>query len=166
MPLSSVVQVLFRLSALNWLVSGLVQLALGPLENRSFSWIGLLVPAVLLGSGIIVWVFAPFVSRFVSRGCDQSLSLEGVSLRSLYSTAFVGIGLWFALSNFAQVFNWLHFSIAYSKISGIPSSGPGSFYHLSSAGLTFIAGIILVATARFWARKLTEGGERDAIANP
>jgi len=90
-----------------------------------------------------------------------------LSLYSLYSTAFVGIGLWFALGNVARVFNWLHFYIAYR---GTPveqgRANLGSLYNLSESALTFLAGVILVFSAPIWARKLTKMSERAGAANP
>jgi hypothetical protein len=165
MPLSSIVQVLLRLSSLNWFVTGLVQFAttVFALRVESFSLLRIVVSAILLLVGVLSWVFAPFLSRLFTRGADEAASLEGVSLFSLYSTAFVGLGLWFALSNFAQVFNWIHFSITYgSKIQGMTQSGLGSFYNLSQAALTLLAGVVLVATAQIWARKLTKDSEAAA----
>ncbi|MEX1119509.1 MAG: hypothetical protein WEB60_12030, partial [Terrimicrobiaceae bacterium] len=159
MPISSITQVLLRLSALNWFVTGLVQLAstIFSFRGDSFSPIQLAAPVIILLAGIVCWTLAPFLSRHFTKGADSAVSLEGVTLASLYSTAFVGLGLWFALANVAQVFNWIHFYVSYSsQVQGMTDTGPGSFYSLSQAALTFAAGVILVATAQTWARKLTK----------
>ena len=166
MQLSSIVQVLLRLSSINWFVSGIFQLvySLASTRSQAFSVGHVLAPMVLIISAIICWLFAPFLARIVSKGSDTSVSIERLSLFSLYSTAFVCLGLWFALANFAQVFNWLHFYISYPK--GMSDSGPGSFYKLSQAGLTFLAGVILVASSQTWARKLTKGCEQNEAPPP
>ncbi len=168
MPISSITQVLLRLSALNWFVSGLVQLAttIFSLRGDSFSVLQLAAPAIIFLAGIICWILAPFLSRQFTKGADSAVSLEGVTLSSLYATSFVGLGLWFALANVAQVFNWIHFYVSYSsKVQGMTDSGPGSFYNLSQAALTFVAGVILVATAQTWARKLTKRSEQTSPVN-
>ena len=167
MPLSSIVQVLLRLSALNWFVTGLVQLVPGimALRSEASSVLQFAVPSIWILTGALFWVFAPFLSRQLAKGADSSVTLDGVSLLSLYSTAFVGLGLWFALANFAGVFNWIHYCITYSSgTQGMGAAGPGSFYNLSEAALTFLAGVALVATARIWARKLTRDGEQSGAA--
>lgn len=160
MPLSAIVQVLLRLAALNWFITGMIQGIVTPFQagpSESFVASQLVTAGVILILGIIFWIFAPFLSRLFTQGADEPVSLAGVSLRSLYSTAFVGLGLWFALKNFPRIFNGIHFYITASpqEASAIPSRIT-AFYNLSEAALTFLAGLVLVATARIWAGKLTK----------
>ena len=168
MPLSSIAQILLRLTSLHWFITGLIQLVitLFPIRHDSFSIPPLAAPSIFLLAGALFWVFAPFLSRQFTRGADSAISLEGVSLASLYSTAFVGLGLWFALGNFAIAINWIHYYISYgSNIEKMTNTGLGSFYNFSQPAMTVVAGVVLVASARIWARKLTKESEPDATPN-
>lgn len=163
MPLSSITQVLLRLSALNWFITGLVQFTASIISLRgdALSALHLAAPTIIIFAGIICWILAPLLARLAARGADSAISLKGVTLFSLYSTALVALGVWFALANVSQVFTGIHFYMSYSsEVQGMTDSGPGSFYDLSQAAITFVAGVILVATAPTWARKLTRKSEQ------
>ena len=75
MQLSSIVQVLLRLSSINWFVSGIFQLvySLASTRSQAFSVGHVLAPMVLIISAIICWLFAPFLARIVSKGSDTSI---------------------------------------------------------------------------------------------
>ncbi len=171
MPISSITQVLLRLAALNWFIGSITQTAFSIFSYRSssFSLLAFASPIILLLFSVLCWFLAPSLSRLFSAQNDRNITLNGINLRNLYATAFVGLGLYFALGNFARVFSWAHYYIIYK--SGKPEyavPGTDSFYNLSEPIMTFFAGIVLVATADIWARKLTKksNSEQGAAANP
>ena len=106
MPLSSIVVIVIRLFALNWLLTAVPLLLSAtttplPHERHLSAVLMLYVPAVLLlivAAGL--WILTPAIARFVSRGVDTSVSIGSLSRSDLYSFAFVFLGLFFILSSF------------------------------------------------------------------
>jgi hypothetical protein len=115
MPLSSIIVIVARLFALNWLLHALALIASAlstpSLQERTvFSILmGSTPGVVLLLLGVFLWSVAPAVARFVARGVDTTVSVGSLSRRDLYSFAFVFLGLFFILSSFADVINWIHY---------------------------------------------------------
>src|SRR5438552_1486044 len=80
MPLSSIVVIVIRLFALNWLFSAvplLLSAVMTPLPHERRLSVVLMpyAPAVLLlifAAGL--WILTPTIARFVSRGVDTSVS--------------------------------------------------------------------------------------------
>lgn len=162
MPISRIAQVLLRLFALNWALTGLVQLAQAAMQfyNSQFNSPMLAVPLILLLLSFLAWQFAPSISRALARGNDDAVSLQGITLSQLYATVFVGLGMYFALGSFADVFNWVHFfAINSSPDYGFHRENSPSYYDLTENLLTLVAGIALIFTARIWAEKLTRQTE-------
>jgi hypothetical protein len=147
------------------MVTGVAQFAFGLFTFAPDSgWASLLAaPIAIFLSGIACWLLAPWLARLVTSGINHSIPVNRLSLYSLYCTAFVSLGVWFALGNFAQMFNWLHYFITSYR----PSSPPefSSFYSLSQSAITFAAGVALVATAKVWARKLANAGQQTPASN-
>ena len=169
MPLSSITQVLLRLSALNWLITGLVQLVttISAFQNGSLTPLHFSSPVIVLFAGAVCWIFAPILSVLLTGRLNRAFSLQGVTLEALYSTAFVSLGLWFALSNLGHSFNWIHYYISYASTDeGLRATRSNSFYDMTKTILTFLAGVALVATGHIWARKLAKMSERAGAANP
>lgn len=157
MPLSGITQVLLRLFALSWALTGLVQLAQAFVQARNhFGGPLLAAPLIMLMMSSLAWRFSPRISRALARGNDNGLNLQGITLRQLYATTFVGLGMYFALGSFADVFNWLHFfAINRSPDYGFHHENSPSYYDLTESVITFAAGLGLIFTARIWAEKLT-----------
>ncbi|MEZ5325730.1 MAG: hypothetical protein R3F19_11790 [Verrucomicrobiales bacterium] len=158
MPVSTIAQILLRLFALNWMLSGLIQIISAASQWEWFSISSLAMPVLYIVAGATIWYFAPSISRLIARGSDGEFNLQGVTERQLFATAFVSLGLYFALNSFGNAFNWIH----YFAMSEGPDEGgrqtqtqEGSFYVLTYELLTLAAGIYLIATARMWAAKLT-----------
>jgi len=104
---------------------------------------------------MIAWLLAPRIARRLARNNDGSISLQGVTQFQLYSTVFVGLGMYFTLNSFANVFSWIHFfSINQSPDYGFHRENSPSYYTLTENGMTLAAGIALTLTARRWAEKL------------
>ena len=169
MPLSSITQVLLRLSALNWLITGLVQLVttISACQNGTLTPLSFSSPLLVLIAGAVCWIFAPILSVLLTGRSNRSVSLQGVTLESLYSTAFVSLGLWFALSNLGHAFNWIHYYISFASTEeGLRTTTSKSFYDMTQTIMTFLAGVALVLTGHIWARKLAKMSERAGAANP
>ncbi|HBJ83733.1 MAG TPA: hypothetical protein DDZ88_07680 [Verrucomicrobiales bacterium] len=74
---------------------------------------------------------------------------------------FVGLGMYFTLYSFANVFSWIHFfSINQSPDYGFHRENSPSYYSLTENGMTLAAGIALIFTARRWAEKLCGVADR------
>lgn len=158
MPLSSIVVIVIRLFALNWLVSAvplLLTAAMTPLPHQRDLSAGLIpyAPAVLLlVLAAVLWILARAIARFVSRGVDTSVSMASLSPSDLYTFAFVFLGLFFMLSSFADAINWIHYFATVSRQD--PTRDPHYLYQFTRPCLTFVAGSISLLGARRWAKKL------------
>ena len=169
MTASSIAQILLRLFSLNWLLLGIVHSV--PLVNIIFSVGGgeryafvVVQPILYTAAAVIAWVAAPKISKLVSKNNDKELNLKGVTSYQLYSTAFISLGLYFTLSSFASVFNWLHFfAINSSESYGFHHEAAPSYYELTESLLTVIVGITVIFTAHVWARKLVRVEERESV---
>lgn len=168
MPLSSIVVIVIRLFALNWLftaVPRLLSAAATPLPHeRPLSVVlGLYAPGGLLlifAAGL--WILTPAVARFVSRGVDSSVNLSGLSRSDLYSFAFVFLGLFFILSSFADVINWIHYFATASPSTPDPRSQ--NFYQLTQPCLTFVAGVVSLIGAPRWTKKIVVYDQKHQVA--
>jgi hypothetical protein len=169
MPLSSIVVIVARLFALNWLLQAFALIASAlstpSLQARS-------APAILMGAtpgvlllilAVFLWMLAPAMARFVSRGVDTTVSVGSLSRRDLYSFAFVFLGLFFVLSSFADVINWIHY---FSVSRDAPTRDPHiqSFYDLTRPCLTLAAGLVCLLGAPHWTKKLTSRDEKSQKA--
>jgi hypothetical protein len=160
MPLSSIVVIVIRLFALNWLLTAvplLLSAATAPLPHEGHLSAVLMryAPAVLLlvfAAGL--WILTPFVARFVSRGVDTSVSIGSLSRSDLYSFAFVFLGLFFILSSFADVINWIHYFTAFSREDPRHDPRIQNFYELTRPCLTLALGLVSLLGAPRWTKKL------------
>ena len=165
MPLSSIVVVVARLFALNWLLSAIAligsALTTPSLQQPSFSTtlMGSAPGLLLLVFGVFLWIFAPAVARFVSRGFDAAVDIGGLSRFDLYSFAFVFLGLFFVLSSVADVINWIHY---FTISPDAPTRDPRihSFYDLIRPCLTLAAGLVCLIGAPRWTKKLVSRDEK------
>jgi len=161
MPTSSVAQILLRLVALNWILTGLIQL-FGPVYmayiNETEIKPILFAPSVsLMVFGILCWIISAPLSRLLSRRNEGEFSLQGASQETLYATGLLCLGVYFSLNSFANAFSWIHyfamnklaFHDGFSMRRGVPSS-----YTLFEAVATFLAGVTLSLNASRWARRL------------
>jgi hypothetical protein len=170
MPLSSIVVIVIRLFALNWLLSAvplLLSAATTPLphERRLSAALMPYAPAVLLlifAAGL--WILTPAIARFVSRGVDTRVSMGSLSRSDLYSFAFVFLGLFFMLSSFADVINWIHYFATVSNQDSTRAPRVQNLYQLTRPCLTFIAGLISLLGARRWTKKLVAYDDRTHAA--
>jgi hypothetical protein len=159
MPISSVAQILLRIFALNWFLTGLVQIAgmAFTFRHEYFTWFSLAPSAVYFVAGIIVWMAAPKLSRFLAHRNDGEFDLGGIKEVHLYSAVFLALGLYFALSSLAVAFSWMHFfTVNSSPDYGFHKENQPSYYDMSEKFMTLAAGVFLTITCNTWARKLTQ----------
>jgi hypothetical protein len=160
MPLSSIVVIVLRLFALYWLFDALplfASAAMTPLghEHQLSRLLAPYAPPVLLVIFAIgLWIFARTIARLVSRGVDTSVSICGLSRADLYSFAFVFLGLYFILSSFGDVVNWIHYFATVSHNDPARNPRVENLYQLTRPCLTLAAGLVSLLGARQWTKKL------------
>ena len=165
MPLNSIVVIVARLFALNWLLHALAliasALATPSLQERSASatLLGSTPGILLLILAVFLWALAPPVARFVSRGLATTVSVGTLARSDLYSFAFVFLGLFFMLSSFADVIDWVHY---FTVSRDAPTRDPRiqSFYELTRPCLTFAGGLVCLLGAPRWTKKLVARDEK------
>jgi len=169
MPLSSIIVIVARLFALNWLLHAFALIASAlstpSLQGRSVSTILMSsAPGVLLlVLGVFLWTLAPAVARFVSRGFDTTVGLGNLARSDLYSFAFVFLGLFFILSSFPDVINWIHY-FTVSRYAPTRDPRIQSFYEFTRPCLTLAAGLVCLLGAPRWTKKLVSRDEKSRLA--
>jgi hypothetical protein len=178
MNLQSLIVVILRLMALNFLLQVAVQLSPQLLRGTEMSRQGgltdigsyLVVPIMmvigLILGAVLIWVFALSIARFVTRGVSRDLSFGSLSLVDCYSIAFIGIGLFYIASHLPQVLNWSHylFKAAASQPGDAWKEGV-QWYDISSAFIPFVIGVVLFLKGRSWAVALARQQEKSEFAN-
>jgi hypothetical protein len=161
---SQITQILLRLFALSWFVGGIAQVIggiafhcspVGSLNSQAFV---VLLPGFLLAViAALLWAFAPFVADRITRGNNQEVALPGLSYLQLLTAMFVGLGLYFCLSSFGDIYNLLsYFVLSRMNLDAVPKGLPDSYPRLISQSLTFAAGLFVIFSARSWAVKLAK----------
>jgi hypothetical protein len=159
MALSGIVVIVLRLFALNWLATALPLLlstAISPALRGPDLGAGLLpyTPGLLLLIlAVALWFVARPIARIVTHTVDASVSMSGLSRSDLYSFAFVFLGLFFILSSFADVVNWIHY---FTVSRDVPTRDPRvqNFYDLTRPCITVALGAISLVGAPRWTKKL------------
>jgi hypothetical protein len=178
MNLQSLIVVILRLMALNFLLQVAVQLSPQLLQFSAVSRQGglsdmgpyLAVPVfmvigLILGA-VLIWVFALSIARFVTRGVSRDLFFGSLSLSDCYTVAFIGIGLFYMVSHFPQALNWGHFLFTSAASSAGDSWKEGvKGYEISQAFIPFIVGIVLFVNGRSWAVALARSHKESESAN-
>ena len=179
MNLQSLVVVVLRLMALNFLLSVAVQLSLPftrwlqaihgssmgtSAVDAALPWL-MLIGLVL--SAVSLWVFALPIAGWVTTRVPQDLSLDRVTLADCYSVAFIGVGLLYLANGLPQVLNWSHymFKLAAST-SGDSWKSQVDFYQVSQAFIPFVVGVLLFANGRRWAVALARRQRQAESPNP
>lgn len=164
MNLQSLVVVILRLMALNFLLQVAIQLTphalllfqvFGPNApggSRSGAILPLLAVNTLLVAAILVWHYALPIARFVTGGVSHDLSLGALSLADCYSIAFMGIGLFYIAGEIATVLNIVFYIFkAAASTSGTAWRQGINFSELSLSLIPFIVGVALFVNSRRWA---------------
>lgn len=172
MPSSSIAQILLRIFALNWFVTGLIQIASMAFTFREeyFTIFSIAPGVVYFVAGVLGWIISPKLSRLLAGQNDGEFDLRGISEQQLYSAVFLGLGLYFTLSSFAAAFSWIHFfAVNKSPEYGFHQENQPSYYDMSETVMTLAAGVLLIMTCGTWARKLArkhqseQGDDADQI---
>ena len=158
MPASSLAQILLRIFALYWMMSGIIQFGsialIGRLPDRSFILPDLsffLPSAVYVLIGLGIWHQAPRLSRLAAAGNDGELTLRGVTQRQLCATAFMALGIYFTLSHVGNLLNGIYIYVLKRNNGEELLSNDYSFLQF---GINVVAGVLLAANARKLAGKL------------
>jgi len=153
------------LFSLNWLAGSMPLLLTATMTPTPYEshWSAAFMPyasgVLLLIFATVLWILSPMIARFVSSDVDSSVSLGGLSRSDLYNFAFVFLGLFFILSSFADVVNWIH----YFTLSDVdPRNNPHihNFYNLTKPCLTFALGVVFLIGSPHWTKKLVDLDKR------
>lgn len=170
MPLRSIIVIVTRLFALNWLLTAVPLLLSAtatplPHDRHSSAVLTLYAPGVLLlifAAGL--WVLTPAIARLVSRGVDARVSIGSLSRSDLYSFAFVFLGLFFMLSSFGDAINWIHYFVTVSHQGLTRDPRVQNLYRLTRPCLTFVAGLVSLLGAPRWTKKLVAHDDKTDVA--
>ena len=162
MSVTSLSLIVLRVFALHLFISGAVNLPVtlyyismyaeeGWLNN--FLWLAPQLGMVL--SGTVIWKMAPMLSKSFSRETDEPVSLESITEQQLYRIALVCLGLFLSLSTFAKVLIKLHDVLVVEGLeNSISDTSSLQLNYYAEPFITFVVGIVLVATSRQWSAKL------------
>jgi len=166
MNLHSIVAVMLRLMALDLLLHSTLELGPkifqllhlyrtsspgGTSLEMVFPWLLLLG---LAAAAILLWVFAPQIARFVTRGIPEQVSLGGLTLADCYSIAFIGFGLYYMGSSLPQVLTWFHYLFKTAASTSGDSWLEQLTYEVVGVFLRFGLGLVLFVKGRTWSVKL------------
>ncbi|HEX3798303.1 MAG TPA: hypothetical protein VH413_06330 [Verrucomicrobiae bacterium] len=156
MTISNIVVVITRIYGLQWCISGAVGLIeIFSVIHGSKSFSGLL-PSMLIGLwGVVAWLLAPVLARFITRGYDGPVSINGLTLADLYTFAFIFLGLYFMLGNLANLLTYLYYALRVIISRDYDSVINSSLYSLSQPLITFAAGAACLFNGRRWAGRLS-----------
>ena len=101
MPLRSIIVVVLRIFALQWIFTSLFSLIPIVAAHMSWSFSSACVVWILLA--VLFWFFAEPFSRWITQNHDTTVSLGGLTLQDLYAFAFVFLGLSFFVSGIGTV---------------------------------------------------------------
>ena len=120
---------------------------------NNFLWLAPQLGMVL--SGTVIWKMAPMLSKSFSRETDEPVSLESITEQQLYRIALVCLGLFLSLSTFAKVLIKLHDVLVVEGLeNSISDTSSLQLNYYAEPFITFVVGIVLVATSRQWSAKL------------
>ena len=167
MPISSLAQILIRIFALFWTVFGAIAIAAQAFaaSHSMGNQMALQIAVIRIFLGTLLWFFAPTIAWAASRGNDQELQFKGITETQLFSTAFVALGIYFALSALPDISHGLYLLITVEEQltgDGMEASMARIFQQsnftkelLIRPTLSFGFGVVSILSARAWAKKLT-----------
>ena len=153
-----------RLFALKWFLTGLISiiaiLVVG--TNSSFSIFGLIPYIAYLVLSLLFWFVSPALSKKIVGDSDGQFVLKGVTSDQLYTTVFLGFGVYFVMNSFPDVLGRIHYFATNHnpEVGGIYRGKVLTYYDLSEPLLTMIGGIFLIGACKNLARLLT--GRKDS----
>ena len=92
------------------------------------------------------------------------MSIGSLSRSDLYSFAFVFLGLFFILSSFADVINWIHYFATVSREDPRHDPRVQNLYQLTRPCLTLALGLVSLLGAPRWTKKLVAYDQKNQVA--
>jgi len=156
MPLRNIVLVVIRLYAIQQLVYGIV-LFISALSTSTNHLTTYLAPLTSLVFSLIIWYSASLISDLATKGCNSEVNISGLSLRDIYSFAFVFLGISFTLDAVGNIINKVHYMfILWDSISAMDEVSRRSVYDFWHYFIQMAAGIVAIIYARRFADKLVK----------
>ena len=170
MPASTIAHVLLRLFALSWILKGLAGLpqVIYYTSNYGFEATFLISSVGYIVAGFVGWILAPLLGLMIAGKSDDTPTFPNVTSLQLNTTMIVGIGIYFIMSNFANVFGWVHYFVVNRSPeyrfhqNRLNEDLNPSYYELTEPLMTLVAGIALVCAARPLARKMSAKAQEPA----
>lgn len=159
---SQVAQIILRLFALLWGFQGIAYTAASAIAvgRDAFSLTTTLPGVGTVIFALILWLLSGKISKQITKGNNERIAFGGVSFFQLLVATFVGLGLYFCLSSFGSVLNWIHYLvISAANAPSLPSGVSMSYYDLTKEGITFGAGVFLIFASRNLAAKIEKRSE-------
>ena len=163
MPISSLAQILIRLFATYYFLSGLFTLpwvfstAMRVELYSLMEKLLLILPYLGYSIGaIILWVIAPRFSRFMTKECrEEKLDLKGLKEVHLYNAGFLCVGVAFILSSIGEVISLTQEYILNKDLEIEYLTQPlPTFYDFAPPGITIFFAILVTATSKKLAQKV------------
>lgn len=130
------------------------------IDSASFDLVnvslGLLPNLFVIAVGITLWLTAPWLSRILTKGGNGNLTMGGVTREDLFTSIFLGLGVYFIMDSFSNVVGWAHYFAINRTEGGFKMDVEPSYYDLTERVLTLIGGIALTWTCRTWGRRLAQ----------
>ena len=154
MKSSTIVTIVLRLFAIQWVVTGVVGV-LGILgystafpsdsEARVVYWLQMLAgPVCYIFLASAAWFFALLVAKRVVPISDPELGMVSVSARDLYGLGILVVGITAFLTHLAPMLNWVHYLVINRAGDALMRGRNGlSFYDVTKEMIPCIGGAIL-----------------------
>lgn len=172
MPVSSIAQIFIRLYSLKILVGalasfgGMLMIARSPVYDGWSTFLGFLPNLIVITSGVVLWVIAPWLSRVLTKKGNGELMLGGVMREDLLTAVLLGLGVYFIMDSYSNVLGWAHYFAVNRSEGGFHMDDEPSYYDLTERLLTLGGGIALVTTCRTWARRLSLKSTSEQAVTP
>ena len=161
MPVSSIAQIFIRLYSLKILVEalasfgGMLMMGRNPAYDGWNLVLGFLPNLILITSGVVLWIIAPWPSRVLTSKGNGELTLGGLTREDLLTAVLLALGVYFIMDSFSNVVGWVHYFAINRSERGFHMDDEPSYYDFTEHVLTLFAGIALAVTCRTWARRLS-----------
>jgi hypothetical protein len=170
MPLTSIVVVVLRLFALDWLVQGFTGIVWTGHGQSSWyappSYAVYLPSLVMVAGALLLFMWSKTIARAVTPKPDPQVQLAGITVFDLYCFAFTFLGLYFVIPSISGVMTWLHYLFIRTRGAMEGSNPAQDFYGLADNVVRLLAGGACLLFAARFARKLAavQGKEKALIA--
>ena len=157
-----VIRILALRLGLDALSAGLSRYPSDPSPRTSF-----ILFAVVAVLAYWLWVLSPWIARRITRGQDSALDCGNLTLRDLYSFAFLLVGLYFAVDSFGPTLTWLHYALRHSSSDApLSQQQQANFYTLFKYLIKLLLGLALVFKGRNLSDRLLRRQNAGKPADP